>query len=105
MVSFHEWLREQPKSDNPWAVCAKNLLCSLHFAGLQAGSANIHLLSAFSNFDPNGLDVGFPDVIGPSMRMADIVAKVHAFSANSAFCHNRTSFHLVMQHTAATLRL
>ncbi len=26
------------------------------------------------------------------MRMADIVAKVNAFSADSAFRHNRTSF-------------
>lgn len=78
--------------NTPGLSVYKNPLCSFHFAGLQAGSANIHLLCAFSNLDPDGLDVGFPNVIGTSMRMADIVAKVNAFSADSAFRHNRTSF-------------
>lgn len=36
-------------------------------------------------------DIGIPDMIGSSMRMADIISKMNAFSANITLSHLYTS--------------
>ena len=37
------------------------------------------------------LDVGIPDSVGSSMRMADVVSKMSALAADITFCHLNTS--------------
>ena len=66
-------------------------LSSFHKTGFQTGSANIHFPCGFSNLNPYGLDVGLPHPIWSSMRVAHIVSKMSAFSANCTFRHNHTS--------------
>jgi hypothetical protein len=38
-----------------------------------------------------GTDIGVPDMIGTSMRMAYIVSKPNSLFANSTLCHDYTS--------------
>jgi hypothetical protein len=63
----------------------------LHFASAKALRADIHLLRAARYLDGNTLYVGVPDAIGSSMRMADIVSEMCAFTADLTLCHDNTS--------------
>ena len=60
----------------------KTTLCSLDPAGLEALSTHIGVLRCSVLFDSDPSDVGLPHFIGSSMRMAHIIAKMSALSAN-----------------------
>lgn len=64
---------------------------SLHFAGSQATGANVKPFGAAIHFAFNAFYVGFPHCICPSMRMAYIVTKLNALTANITFSHLDTS--------------
>jgi uncharacterized spore protein YtfJ len=61
--------------------------CALDFAGSQAMCANISMLRSTVNKNTNSLDIGFPHMIGSSMRMAHIIPKVSTLSTNGAYSH------------------
>ena len=63
-------------------------LSSLNLAAAKAGSANIHLMYAALRFDLDRLNVGLPNVIASSMRMAHIIAEVSSLFTNSTLCHD-----------------
>lgn len=68
-------------------------LRAFHPAAPQTRSAYIHPLriGGARYFATNGLHVGLPHPVGLFMGMAHIASKLNAFSANTAFCHHRTS--------------
>ena len=47
----------------------------------------MHSLLGTIHVNSNLLNVGIPDTIGSSMRMADVVPEVGALAADIAFCH------------------
>ena len=63
----------------------------LYFTGAKALCADIHLLDSAGNLDRYSLNIGVPDTIGSSMRMADVISEMNAFSTDFAFCHVNTS--------------
>ncbi len=63
----------------------------LNSARFHAASADVHLLVLAVHFDGHVLNIRMPDTIGSSMRMADVVAEVCAFSADITFRHFYTS--------------
>jgi len=64
---------------------------TLNLAAAKAAGADIHLAVALRCFDANSLHIRSPHLIGSSMRMADIVAKINRFIANCTFSHDNTS--------------
>jgi hypothetical protein len=60
---------------------------SFDFSGTQAGSTNIHPLGGTVLLHHYGLDVRFPDSVGSSMRMADVVAEKSGFLTDLTLCH------------------
>ena len=63
----------------------------LYFTGAKALCADIHFLYSAGNLDRYSLNIGVPDTIGSSMRMADVISEMSAFSTDFAFCHVNTS--------------
>lgn len=59
----------------------------LYFTGAKALCADIHLLDSAGNLDRYSLNIGVPDTIGSSMRMADVISKMSALAADITFCH------------------
>ena len=69
------------------------LLSSLNLVGLQTGSTYIDSLGSSINNSTYALDVGFPDVIGSSMRVAHIISEVSGFITIKTLSHDSgTSF-------------
>ena len=60
---------------------------SLDFAGSKAVSANISMLRRTLYHNLDSLNVGFPHMIGSSMRMAHIIAKMSTLSTDGAYSH------------------
>ena len=60
---------------------------ALDLAGSKAAGAHMHSLlrAVYGNSDL--LDVGIPDSVGSSMRMADVISKMSALAADITFCH------------------
>ena len=54
----------------------------------------MHSLGSAVHFALNLLNVGVPDSVRSSMRMADVVTEVNALAAYITFCHDDTSFTL-----------
>ncbi len=48
------------------------------------------------------LNVGIPNSVGPSMRMADAVAEVSALTAYITLCHDETSLFMSLIKTQQT---
>ncbi len=69
----------------------KSCLCAFDFTGTHATCADMHSLLGAVNIYCYSLDVGIPDSVGSSMRMADVVAEVSALAADITFCHLNTS--------------
>ena len=59
----------------------------LYFTGAKALCADIHLLDSAGNLDRYSLNIGVPDTIGSSMRMADVVAEKSGFLTDLTLCH------------------
>lgn len=55
----------------------------------------MHSLCSAVHLAFNLLNVGIPDSVGSSMRMADIIAEVSAFTAYITLCHDETSFYRI----------
>ena len=71
----------------------QELLCSLYLVGLKAGCAYINPLRSTIHNRTNALDVGFPDVIGSSMRVAHIISEVSRLITIKTLSHGSgTSF-------------
>lgn len=66
-------------------------LRTLYFSASQAGSTNVHSFVSILGFHTNGLHIGFPHLVGTSMRMAYIVSEINAFFADCTLCHDCTS--------------
>ena len=60
---------------------------TLDLAGSQAAGADMHSLLSAVNVHSDFLDVGIPDSVGSSMRMADVISKMSALAADITFCH------------------
>jgi len=60
---------------------------TLDLAGSQAAGADMHSLLGAVNVHSDFLDVGIPDSVGSSMRMADVISKMSALAADITFCH------------------
>ena len=71
----------------------------LNFIGTKALCADVHSLNAAVSFNLDSLDVGIPDSVRSSMRMADIVSEVCTLATNFTFCHNDTSSRFKIQAT------
>jgi hypothetical protein len=78
-----------------YLLLEKECLSPFNSSALQARSTNIHFLGAAIHLAPYGFYIGFPHFVGPSMRMADFVPKMHTFSTNTALCHHCTSLHIL----------
>ena len=74
----------------PLMTAEHDCLGSFDFVRSKAGSANIDSLGSTVNVAFHSFDVGLPHSVGSSMRMADIITKMSAFSTNTAFCHEIT---------------
>lgn len=77
------------------AMFYKINLCALYSAGSQTASAHMQPLVSAIHLAFYILNVGIPDSVGSSMRMADILTEMRALAANAAFCHNCTSLQLI----------
>ena len=69
----------------------RSVLSTLYFAGLQTLRTNIKPFRGTVYFATDRLNVGFPNVVGSSMRMAHVISEMCAFSANCTCCHRVTS--------------
>ena len=71
----------------------RSLLSSLNLVGLQTGSTYIDSLGSSVYDRAYSLDVGLPDVIGSSMRVAHIISEVSSFVTIKTLSHGSgTSF-------------
>ena len=64
---------------------------TLDLAGSQAAGADMHSLLSAVDVHSNLLDIGIPDSVGSSMRMADVVAEMSALATDITFSHLNTS--------------
>ena len=65
---------------------------ALHAVGTEAPGAHVDM-AGFAVYDGlDTFDIRFPGPVGASVRVGDLDAEGHAFAANIAFCHHRTSF-------------
>lgn len=60
---------------------------ALDLTGSKAAGADVHSLLSAVDVHSNLLDVGIPDSVRSSMRMADVISKMSAFAADITFCH------------------
>ena len=77
------------------AMFYKINLCALYSAGSQTASAHMQPLVSAIHLAFYILNVGIPDSVGSSMRMADILSEMCSFSTNTTFCHNCTSLRFI----------
>ena len=63
----------------------------LNLAGAKALRTDIHFFLVAADLNAHSLDVGIPDPVGSSVRMADIISEMSTFSANLTLCHDNTS--------------
>ena len=61
--------------------------CAVDLAAAKAAGAHMHSLLGAVNADGDLLDVGIPDPVGSSMRMADVVSKMSALATDITFGH------------------
>ena len=66
-------------------------LSSLNFAGLKAMRTNMHSFGSAVYHAFHSLNVGLPNPVRSSMRMAYVVPKMNALTTNITFSHRRTS--------------
>lgn len=66
-------------------------LSSFHSAGLQAAGADMHSLGTAVYLALYTSDIGIPDSVGSSMRMAYIVTEMNALATNITLSHLDTS--------------
>lgn len=64
-------------------------LRSFHFSWTKAWSTNIHLLCSTVYLYSYRFQVRFPNLIASSMRVADSVSKMYAFSTYCTFSHEK----------------
>ena len=74
-----------PVSDDPDHTAILN--SALDLAGSKAAGADVHSLLSAVDVHSNLLDIGIPDSVGSSMRMADVISKMSALAADITFCH------------------
>ena len=74
-----------PVSDDPEQTAILN--SALDLAGSKAAGADVHSLLSAAYVHSNLLDIGIPDSVGSSMRMADVISKMSALAADITFCH------------------
>ena len=60
---------------------------ALDLAGSKAAGADMHSLLSAVDVHSNLLDVGIPDSVRSSMRMADVISKMSALAADITFSH------------------
>ena len=60
---------------------------ALDLAGSKAAGADVHSLLSAAYVHSNLLDIGIPDSVGSSMRMADVISEMSAFAADITFRH------------------
>lgn len=73
------------------AMFYKINLCALYSAGSQTASAHMQPLVSAIHLAFYILNVGIPDSVGSSMRMADVISEMSAPTTNITFSHLRTS--------------
>ena len=73
------------------AMFYKINLCALYSAGSQTASAHMQPLVSAIHLAFYILNVGIPDSVGSSMRMADVISEMSALTPNITFSHLRTS--------------
>ncbi len=66
-------------------------LCTLYSAASEASGANMHSLGSAIHLALYALNIGVPDCIASSMRMADIITEMYALAANITLSHLNTS--------------
>jgi hypothetical protein len=71
----------------------------LNLAGTQALCADIHPLCTAVDLNGHLLYIRVPDSIGSSMRMADVVAEMSAFSTDFTLGHDYTSSRFKIWYT------
>ena len=64
---------------------------TLYCAGTQAAAANIKPLGNSVHLTLYMLDIGLPDMVRPSMRMAYVIAEMNILTTNCTLCHDHTS--------------
>ncbi len=62
-------------------------LSTLNFAGSKTSRANMKSLCSSVYLAVNGLNVGAPNSVRSSMRMAYVISKMNTFSTYSTLCH------------------
>jgi hypothetical protein len=72
---------------------------TFYFTGTKALCAYVHSLRSAVGLDADGLNVGIPDTIGSSMRMADVVSEMSALAADITFCHGTHLLTLQISNT------
>jgi hypothetical protein len=66
-------------------------LSSFYFVGFQAFCAYVHSFDCAIHIAFYSFDVGLPNVVGSSMRMAYVISKMNALTTNITFSHLYTS--------------
>ncbi len=66
-------------------------LSSLNFAGLKAMRTNMHSFGSAVYHAFHSLNVGLPNPVRSSMRMAYVVTKMNALATNITLSHRCTS--------------
>ena len=64
---------------------------TFYLAAAKAACADIHLAVALRRLNAHSLHIRSPHLIGSSMGMADIIAKIDRFIANCTLSHDHTS--------------
>jgi len=81
----HKHIQMPAASSNPLSVA--------YFSGSEALCADVHLLGITAgDLDTDALNVGIPDAVGSSMRMADVISEMSALSTDFTLCHDHTSY-------------
>ena len=65
-------------------------LSSFNFARLKASGANMKSLGSTVHFAFNRSDIGIPNMIGTSVRVAYVITEMNAFITNITLCHLST---------------
>ena len=71
-------------------------LCSLHSAGLQTRSTNVHLSGSAVYLNLYRFYVGLPHSVGSSMGMAYVISEMSGFFTDCALCHDCTSLTIIL---------
>ena len=74
-----------------YALTGESELSTLNFIGFQTSSTNMHSLSGTVYITFYFFNVGIPNTVGSSMRMAYVVTEMNALATNFTFSHFYTS--------------